>query len=246
MGAVVLFVVVVVLGIPICLLKRAMRASPRSRFHVGLWVAVTLGVAGYITHFFFAPLGYIAMRVACAKDGGERIFEYVNVPGYWYRYRPDFSANECYACATEVTKGEYEYVDYDFPDAVDLNRQHYIRYSLGSAGDPKCQQSDPRELRDQSRCLMRTELPGRSDTRYVYSLSSGSFRGLVGIVIGRLEHIITDQIAQRDIAVSESYGVASPFAKSVGSGTYGCYPPIEHIDFKDRVLKAKVPSSPRS
>lgn len=219
----------------------------------GRFVALLAGgVLLYLIHVFVAPLGYFAVRDACARDGGLQILKTDVVDGYFnaglsIEGRPD--RVDCWLCASQVADQEFDYVDFERTEAMGEGEPGLYRFELGAAmADRRNCVSGQFDHVPAGQCVTARRLEGSTTARYAYRREWLTRKGLLGIGIRERSQSVHELASGKPVATHKYFDYATPaerrgnFARS-----YHCENvPIDPDDTKAffrRVLRSNSTNS---
>lgn len=109
------------------------KAKPRSLKRLFIWITAAI----VLVLVWDRWNGALAVMSLCKRDGGERIFETAYAPGYLL----DETNYFCLGCFEAIGRHQFEYADarVEFVPKHRFPSNSYLRYSLGTKGDPECE-----------------------------------------------------------------------------------------------------------
>ena len=83
-----------------------------------------------------SPVGFVAVKLACLKDGGERIFKTANSNGY----AVDNQSSDCLGCLLDVGTKRFAFVDHNIPNTYNTltDTLGFNRYTVRPIEDRAC------------------------------------------------------------------------------------------------------------
>lgn len=211
---------------------------------------LALGGLLFLIQIFVAPIGYLAVRNACASEGGLKIAKTDDVDGYfndglWIEGRPD--RIDCWLCASQVADQEFAHVDFKRTEAMNAGEPGLYRFELGPAmADRSNCVSGSFDHLPAGQCVIAYKLETASDARYGYRSEWSTRKSLLGVEIRERKQFVYERADGKLIAIQKYFDFATPFERrGKFAPSYRCEnSPIDPDDAKSffrRVLHAATP-----
>jgi hypothetical protein len=195
----------------------------------------------FLTHIFFAPLGYWAVHEACGREAGLKIVKTDNVDSYWhdgYMTNGETWTIDCELCISQVARGEFEYVDFERPDTIRRRPSGLVRFQLADAEGANCIVPIGRAELPVGQCVVASTITRDSASRYQYRYEQATEKGLLGVAIRAFRQSVYDTTTKKNIATSVHFDYATPAERSGNFARgYHCERPSLPIDSNKFVLR---------
>lgn len=160
---------------------------------------------------YLSPIGFIAVKIACGKDGGETILSTVFADEYYHKS----PYSRCDACMYEVGAGTFVGVDFLIKHKTShplTQSPGFNRFSIENIDSDQCKawrESDEFANRNEMYRLAESEcialMPVEKPTRYQYESTLSDSRGPLVTTIRLYKHEIVDLETGQTLAVYRRY-----------------------------------------
>jgi hypothetical protein len=191
----------------------------RLQAYVGAGAAIL--VVLLVVHFQFAPFGYLAVRAACADEGGLRIEKRVKANGYWHGKEgwAGVPMAECGSCAEQIARGDFLFVDAELLDPLTKRSKGYFRFQLAPMGSDSCYTGQQFISPPEGTCVATTQLGSPPTKGYKFESNVIHRSDYFGVKLFEQRRQIIDVGSKRVLArhsnffyatAAERYGRFSP------------------------------------
>lgn len=191
-------------------------------------LGIALAVLFLVAHLFFSPLGFLAVRAACAEVGGVRIHESQDVAGYWhggYDGRENYTYADCPRCVENVVSKKFSYVDFESKDASSGLPVGFIRFHLADAGSDDCVDGIAKYRRPPAgTCVAVTRMSGAPTSGYKYTSRILRNRNWFGVAIRERNRTVIEVSTGRVVAIAREFDYQTPWEE------YGKFAPSYRCD----------------
>ncbi len=144
--------------------------SMSGRTSVWFAVAVATLLSLLFVHIAFAPLNFFAVRAACEGEGGPKIFDRVAAEGYWHGEAgwSGVATKECSACADQLLRGNFEYIDSELFDVYSGKSKGFARFRVGRRSDGVCYEGPVYVQPPEGECVLLEPLAGAPTQGYKF------------------------------------------------------------------------------
>jgi hypothetical protein len=187
--------------------------------------AVVIGIAVIALHTCVAPLGNLAVRDACAREGGIHIVKTDHVDGYWNDGDSFFGQKvdpDCDFCASQVAEGKFAFVDFERTSENDAGPAGMVRFQRGPADSPACGSKHHYDSLPKDQCVTITPLDRSSASVYRYVREAKPRKARFGVEIRELRQTIYDTRSNSVAATYAYFDYATPAEQ------YGQFAPSYH------------------
>lgn len=174
-----------------------------------------------VLHYCVAPVGYFALREACAEEGGLRISHTDYVDGYWHAPFDDLEG--CDACLDAIARGDFRYIEFGPVADEQGSPKKFLKFELGPAGSDSCLPRGHFETPPAGKCVTQVILTGGPQSRYYVETNVKYVRKSYGATLRAFQRSIFDRQSKSTAATFHHFEFGTP-AERAGNfaWSYNC------------------------
>jgi hypothetical protein len=173
-----------------------------------------------------APLGFAAVRMACASEGGLTVTERPSVASYLhsgYQWTEGVQTSDCGECIEQVARRLFAHVDFRVP-VPSGNSVSFVQYRVMPDSDPHCLGRGASPDVAPGSCVAMFPIGTTSSERYEFRSEFLSTRRWLGVPIQERRRTLVDRSSHQTIATQKYFSYATPLERQ------GRFEPSYHCD----------------